>query len=223
VLLSLGFEGEVLRTRPTGTWINGAYTYTAADTWLDGGLGDLDTRAAARELALRWLHTFGPATSRDLQWWTGWTVATTKRALADVGAVEVRVDGGAAYVAPGDEAEEPPAQSWAALLPGLDPTTMGWKERDWYLPDPAAAAFDRMGNAGPTIWVDGRVVGAWAQTPTGELRTHLFERLAPPQQEAVDERLTALAAVIGPTRFTVRFPSPVSTALATDAHHSGLG
>src|SRR4051794_15769222 len=102
VLLSLGFEGEVLRTRPTGTWINGAYTYAAADTWLDGGLGDLGEREAARDLALRWLRAFGPATFRDLQWWTGWTASTTRRALADADAVEVRVEGGAAYVAPDD-------------------------------------------------------------------------------------------------------------------------
>jgi hypothetical protein len=217
VLLSLGFEGEVLRTRPTGTWINGAYTYTAADAWLDGGLGDLDQREAARDLAVRWLRAFGPATLRDLQWWTGWTAATTKRALADVDAVEVRVDDGAAYVAPGDEEEEPPTGPWAAVLPGLDPTTMGWKERDWYLPPQAATAFDRMGNAGPTIWVDGRVVGVWAQTQAGELRTHLFEPLTRLQQDAVDERLDALASVIGGTRFTVRFPSPVSAALAAGA------
>ena len=217
VLLSLGFEGEVLRTRPTGTWINGAYTYTAADSWLDGGLGDLDEREAVRDLTERWLRAFGPGTLRDLQWWTGWTAATTKRALADVDAVEVRVDGGAAYVANGDEGEEAPAGPWVALLPGLDPTTMGWKERDWYLPPQAATAFDRMGNAGPTIWVDGRVVGVWAQTQAGELRTHLFEPITRRQRDAVDERLAALASVIGGTRFTVRFPSPVSTALVAGA------
>jgi hypothetical protein len=91
---------------------------------------------------------------------------------------------------------------------------MGWKERDWYLPGPARDAFDRMGNAGPTIWVDGRVVGAWAQTPEGELRTHLFERLAAEQRAAVDRRVDEVAEMIGETRFTVRFPSPVSTALA---------
>src|SRR5918997_2922126 len=37
VLTILGFAGQVLRTRP-GSWINGAYAYAAADTWLPGGL-----------------------------------------------------------------------------------------------------------------------------------------------------------------------------------------
>ena len=71
-----------------------------------------------------------------------------------------------------------------------------------------------MGNAGPTIWVDGRVVGAWAQTPDGELRTHLFEQLPTARAAEVERRLADVAAMVGDTRFTVRFPSPVSTALA---------
>src|SRR6476619_1837278 len=62
VLLGLGFEGEIVRTRPTGTWINGAYTYASMADWLDGGLGDLTEREAARDLAARWLHAFGPGT-----------------------------------------------------------------------------------------------------------------------------------------------------------------
>src|SRR3954462_11620763 len=93
VLLNLGFEGQIVRTRPTGTWINGAYTYAAMDSWLDGGLGDLDDAAAACELALRWLGACGPGTTADLQWWMGWTGATTKRALGDCGAVPVDLAG----------------------------------------------------------------------------------------------------------------------------------
>ena len=215
VLLGLGFEGRILRTRPTGTWINGAYTYAAAESWLDGGLGDLGEREAARELALRWLRAFGPATSLDLQWWAGWTVATTRTALADCGAVPVALDDGPGWVAPGDEAPVEPPGPWVALLPGLDPTTMGWKQRDWYLPGEAADAFDRMGNAGPTVWADGRVVGAWAQRPDGEIRTWLFTELSAGQRRALDRRAAELAAMVGDTRFTVRFPSPASTGLLT--------
>jgi hypothetical protein len=217
VLLNLGFEGEIVRTRPAGSWVSGAYAYTVMDDWLPGGLrpGELTERGAAREVALRWLRAFGPGTSTDLQWWAGWTKGTTTAALADSGAVQVALDEGPGWVAPGDVDEVPPVEGWVAVLPGLDPTTMGWKERGWYLPERAADAFDRMGNAGPTIWADGRVVGVWAQTPDGELRTHLFERLAAEQLAAVERRLTEVAAMVGDTRFTVRFPSPVSTALAT--------
>jgi hypothetical protein len=223
VLLSLGFEGEIVRTRPTGTWINGAYTYAAMDTWLDGGLGDLNERDAARDLALRWLHAFGPATTNDLQWWTGWTVATTRHALADSGAVEVQVDGGPAWVAPGDEGPVAPADPWVALLPGLDPTTMGWKERGWYLPDGCADAFDRMGNAGPTIWVDGQVVGGWVQAADGEIRTRYLVDVVAARRAEVERRAAELAALLGETRFTVRFPSHLSAALFQDGPGQRLG
>ena len=213
VLLNLGFEGEIVRTRPTGTWINGAYTYAAMDEWLDGGLGDLGETDAARELALRWLRASGPGTTTDLQWWTGWTGAMTKRALADCGAVPVQLDGGTGWVAPGDEDPVAPVEPWVALLPGLDPTTMGWKERAWYLPDGCADTFDRMGNAGPTIWVDGEVVGAWVQAPDGEIRTRLLVDVPADRRAAISRRVAELVDLLGETRFTVRFPSRASAAL----------
>jgi hypothetical protein len=215
VLLGLGFEGEIVRTRPTGTWVNGAYTYAAMDSWLNGGLGDLTERDAARELAAHWLRRFGPATTVDLQWWTGWTATLTRKALADCGAVEVDLAGGPGWVASEDERDEPvePVGEWVALLPSLDPTTMGWKERDWYLPEVAQDAFDTNGNAGPTIWVNGRVVGAWAQAPDGEIRTHLFEKVTRAQQSAIDDRVGDLRKMVGDTRFTVRFPGRIQPLL----------
>jgi hypothetical protein len=220
VLLQLCFEGSVIRTKPTGSWINGAYTYAATDSWLPGGLGSLSPRDAARDLADRWLRAFGPGTTKDLQWWAGWTVATTRTALANCRAVEVgvvRPDGqgvAEAWVADGDDAPTTaPAEPWVALLPGLDPTTMGWKERDWYLPAASADTFDRMGNAGPTIWADGEVVGVWTQRRNGAIRTHLFVDVPKRTERAIARAARELAAVIGDTRFTVRFPSPAQTAL----------
>jgi len=194
--------------------VSGAYAYASMASWLPGGLGDLPVAEAAGRLARRWLRAFGPGTATDLQWWMGWTMATTRAALADCAAVEVRVDSGPAWVAPGDEQPPEPAEPWVALLPGLDPTTMGWKERDWYLPAAATQAFDRMGNAGPTVWADGVVVRVWAQTPDGEIRTHLFSQSTPARRAEIESRAVEVAAMIGDTRFTVRFPSPVSTALA---------
>ena len=57
----------------------------------------------------------------------------------------------------------------AALLPALDPTPMGWVERDWFLGEHRAPLFDRTGNIGPTIFWQGRVVGGWAQRADGEI------------------------------------------------------
>ena len=99
----------------------------------------------------------------------------TRTALADVGAVEVALRRRDRLGASGRPGAVRAAKPWVALLPSLDPTTMGWKERDWYLGDHGPALFDRNGNAGPTVWVDGRIVGGWAQRATGEVVYELLE------------------------------------------------
>ena len=215
VLLVLGFEGRVVRARPTGTWINGQYRWAAATTWFAGfDAPDLDARRAAAELARRWLWTFGPGTRTDLQWWAGWTVATTKRALADVGAVEVDLDEGPGYLLPDDLDELPDPGPSTALLPGLDPSTMGWKQRGFHL-DPAHVPllFDRNGNGGPTAWVDGRIVGGWAQRRTGEIVLRIMEDVGHEAMAALAARAAQLPALLGDVRFTPRFPAPLQAEL----------
>jgi Winged helix DNA-binding domain len=218
VLLQSGFEGHILRARPTGTGINGQYRYAAVGEWFPGGLGELDAREAAAGLARLWLAAFGPGTRTDLQWWAGWTVATTARALADVGAVEVELDEGTGYVLPDDVDAPGPAPPSAALLPGLDPSTMGWKQRAFHL-DPAdvPVLFDRNGNGGPTAWVDGRIVGGWHQLRNGTVALHLTRDVGAEAGEALQERAAMIERLLGDVRFTVRFPSPVLAALGGTA------
>jgi hypothetical protein len=206
VLLVMGFDGEVLRARPTGTWINGQYRWAAADSWVPGGLGEpLPKRAAAAGLARAYLRAFGPATRDDLKWWAGWTVATTTAALADVAAVETT----AGYVLP-DDVDPVAPQPSVALLPGLDPTTMGWKRRDHYLPDTLVPhLFDRNGNGGPAIWVDGAIVGGWAQRKDGTIRTTLLTDVGSEAAQQVLAAAADLESLLGDVRFTVRFPAPM--------------
>ena len=57
----------------------------------------------------------------------------------------------------------------------LDPTVMGWKERDFYLGPHGPTLFDTNGNAGTTAWWDGRIVGCWVQDADGVVRVDLLE------------------------------------------------
>jgi hypothetical protein len=211
VLYILGIAGQMLRGRPS-SWINGAYRYVDAESWLPGGLGNLEPQAAAAELAGRWLQRFGPATTADLQWWMGWTLKRTKQALVDCGAAEAELESGQAWLA-ADDSPLAPVEPWVAVLPGLDPTIMGWKQRDWYLPETSREVFDSAGNGGPSLWVDGRVVGAWAQTRDGTIHTHYFERVAAARRRVIDQRIDELKSWIGDTRFTVRFPGNIHARL----------
>ena len=94
-----------------------------------------------------------------------------------LGAVTVSLDSGdTGWLLPDDLEPEPPVEPWAALLPVLDPTLMGWKQRDFYLDaDHTPYLFDTNGNGGTTAWWNGRVVGCWVQDPDAVVRVVLRE------------------------------------------------
>ena len=99
---------------------------------------------------------------------------------------------------------------WAALLPGLDSTVMGWRERHWYLGDRWEGLFDRNGNAGPTVWWCGRVAGGWGQRPDGAVVYRLTEDVGADGELTITERAQALETWLSGVRVTPRFPhSPV--------------
>jgi hypothetical protein len=133
VLVLLGAEGLIVRGRPRGSWLSSQYRWTTLAQWLPQGLGEWTIEAAQAELASRWLASFGPATLTDLRWWSGWTAGETKRALASLETVEVDLEGEPGVVLTDDLEPVAVPEPWVALLPGLDPTIMGWKLREWYL------------------------------------------------------------------------------------------
>ncbi len=214
VLTLMGFMGLVVRTRPVGSWISSQYRWTIADRWLAGGFGHDDPDIAAAVLADRYLRAFGPASITDLRWWTGWTKRTTTAALERAGAETVDCGGDELIIARGDTELDVAADPWVAVLPSLDPTVMGWKERSWYLPDEyVPMLFDRNGNAGPTIWVDGRVVGGWALSPSGEFRHRVFEPLTAEHNRLLHLEIERLISFMGDTRCTARFPTQITREL----------
>jgi hypothetical protein len=185
--------------------------------WLPDGIPAMPADAAAAELVRRWLAAFGPGTVADLRWWTGWTLGKVRTALDRLDVVEVDLGGVPGVVLAGDEAptrgRARSATPWIALLPALDPTTMGWAERSWYLGDHKVALFDRNGNAGPTVWCDGRIVGGWTQRKSGEVVVRLLEDLGRETAAAVEREADRLQAWIGDVRVTPRFPTPLQKEL----------
>lgn len=173
VLTVLGARGKLVRGNNVHHWRISRPRWTTMSTWLGGEVPEaLPEPQGYAELVRRWLWTFGPGTETDIVWWLGATKAAVRRALADVAAVQVSLDSGdTGWVLPGDDQPEPPVDPWAALLPALDPTTMGWKQRDFYL-DPADVPylFDYAGNGGTTAWWNGRIVGCWVQADDGSVR-----------------------------------------------------
>ena len=78
----------------------------------------------------------------------------------------------------------------------------------------AAVTFDRNGNAGPTIWYDGRVVGGWASGRTSGIAVRLLEDVGAEAAAAIETEAERLGRWLGPTRITPRFRTPLEQELS---------
>ena len=214
ILLVLAAEGRIVRGRPRGSWVSGQYRWSLVEAWLPDGVPVWSLQEAQVELVRRWLRGFGPATIADVKWWTGLPMGQVRRAVAETGAVEVDLDGTPGLALADDLDPVPAPEPWVALLPSLDPTTMGWAGRDFYLGPHRQVLFDRNGNAGPAIWWDGRVVGGWAQRASGEIVVRLLEDVGADAAAAVEAEAARLADWLGPVRITARFRTPLERELS---------
>ena len=130
VLTHLGATADIMRGTNTARFPVSRPLWTLTRHWLDDAPVDLESADGYREIVRRWLYTFGPGTEDDIVWWLGSTKTVVRAALAELDAVAVSLDGGdTGWLLPDDVATVPDPGPWVALLPVLDPTIMGWKNR----------------------------------------------------------------------------------------------
>jgi Winged helix DNA-binding domain len=203
LLTLLSAEGQVVRTRPRGGWTSTQFRWATLDAWI-GDVERPDTATASSDMARLWLRSYGPATIDDLQWWTGWTKTRTKAALATLDTVEVDLDGTPGLLLASDADPVPAPDPWVALLPALDPSAMGWKHRDFCLGPHRQLLYDVNGNAGPTVWADGRIVGGWAQRDDGEVVVRLLDDVGGETAARIDESAASLTTKLDDVRLKAR-------------------
>jgi hypothetical protein len=141
------------------------FTFALLDEWAPSALR-LSREEAQAELASRYFTSRGPATLQDFVWWSGLTTADARAGLeaASTRLERDAFDGRTYWLsasAPSASDESPAAQ----MLPAYDEYTVAYKERGAILhpslalrPDAAAAIL------GPSVLVNGRVVGNWKRT-----------------------------------------------------------
>ncbi|MEU2104910.1 MULTISPECIES: winged helix DNA-binding domain-containing protein [unclassified Nocardia] len=213
VLVTLGCEGRIVRGRPNGSWTSSQYTWSPIESWLPQGVPALPAAEARAELVRRWLRAFGPAPVSDIKWWTGWTLGEVRAALGALDLVEVDLDGVTGVLLADDVEPVAAPEPWAALLPALDPTPMGWQAREWFLGSHAANLFDRNGNIGPTVWWGGRIVGGWAQRGDGEIVYRLLEDVGSEAEAMIATQAQRIREWYGDVRAIPRFRTPLEREL----------
>jgi hypothetical protein len=216
-------RGLLIRARPRGTWHSNQYEYVSLTEWLpDAALESVSSEEAQTWLVRRYLSAFGPVTFEDVQWWTGFSKGKAKEALRSLGTelLTVSVEGlGDEYFVLGDESQRltnhgPTDEPYVSLLPGLDPYIMGYRDRRRFLGEEhRAKVFDRAGNAVPTVWVNGRVVGAWGQQQNGKVVQGLFERIGTQAQAILTEEARRLEVFLAGEVLPQRCHTPFTRAL----------
>ncbi|MDM7999591.1 MAG: winged helix DNA-binding domain-containing protein [Dehalococcoidia bacterium] len=164
-------QGLLMRGCSEKGWKSNTHTYYAFSDYFPGmDLNSVDP-AEAREITVRqYLAAYGPATVKDISWWSGFTMTEIRRILHVMAreTVEVEIQGlaGSYVILAEDRADlqrlRCSGQPAVNLLPALDPYLMGYKERGRYLDrEHQEMVFDRSGNATSVILVNGRAAGIW--------------------------------------------------------------
>ncbi len=210
-------RGGMVRARPKGGWRSNQYSYALRERWLPGVDPEgMDQGEARVELVRRYLEAYGPVSLDDVQWWTGFTKTQARKALSTLGkeAAPVHFEGQEQWSLAADVGSivsrqaVDPSQVW--LLPTLDPLIMAYKDRRRFLADAdRKVLFDRNGNAGPSIWAGGRVVGGWAQRKDGSIATKLFVGIGSEGERALEVEIERLRAFLGEEKVLPNFPTPL--------------
>ena len=202
-------QGLLMRGRSDKGWKSNTHTYYLFSDYFP----DIDLNATgparARETTVRqYLAAYGPATVKDISWWSGFTMTEVRRILQtlarETAEVEIPELKGPYVMLTADLAAlkrfRPSTQPVVNLLPSLDPCLMGYKERGRYLDDQHYdLAFDRSGNSTSTILVDGRVVGIWdfSEKPKPTVKLFMFHDMEKKVLRVVESRARAIGQFIG--------------------------
>jgi hypothetical protein len=197
-------RGLLMRGRSDRGWKSNTHTYYVFSDYFPGlDLSSVDP-ARAREMTVRqYLAGYGPATVKDISWWSGFTITEVRRILGSLAHEMAQIDileleGDHVMLAADRDALErfqPGDQPTVNLLPALDPYLQGYKERRRYLDDKHYdMVFDRSGNSTSTILVDGRVAGVWdfSEGPQPAVKLFLLRHLDRKVLRMVEARARAV-------------------------------
>ncbi|HEY1291931.1 MAG TPA: winged helix DNA-binding domain-containing protein [Chloroflexota bacterium] len=175
-------------------------SYVRTDEWL-GALDVVDGQAALREVCLRFLQAYGPATHLEFARWFATSRLAARELMQSLDLVEIEVEGWRGWLPRG--AQDAPGMASEGgsvlLLPQYDCYVVGGFPRDQLIPAQAPEPL-RRGTAAPfaVVLIDGVIGGLWERRVRGtrlDVRVDAFSSLSKQQQREIELQ----AARIGET------------------------
>lgn len=178
-------------------------TYTSPARLLPGFEPAADGPAALGEIALRYLASYGPATSQNFAQWLGITRPGAASIFGALGEriVQVSLEGSPAWLPADDSSDADPEPGGVMLLPHFDPYSVGCHPRELVFPGRATERGLTGGQAGTVavMLLDGVVSGIWHQKRSGR-RTHItvesFVKLRAAHRRELDARVERVGVVL---------------------------
>ncbi len=174
-------------------------TFALLDDRVPAG-GRFDRDDALVELVRRYLTSHGPATVKDMSWWSGLTMTDLRKALELLGSSEVRsetVDALQLWSVASDDDTPPPVRG-AHLLQTYDELVVGFTESRFYgeagAEQARAAWGDRTYPSGVFL-LNGHVGGHWRRTLAREAVAIAVHFYAEPKRGDTSAIETAAAAL----------------------------
>jgi hypothetical protein len=145
------------------------HTYALLDERVPAHPGPLDRDEALVELVRRYLGSHGPATVKDMSWWSGLTMTDIRHAIDVLGDEVARdeVDGLSFVSASSERSARPPAVGGAHFLQTYDELVVGYTESRFHgdaVGDLAREAWNDRTYPTGVFLLRGRVFGHWRRT-----------------------------------------------------------
>jgi len=181
-------------------------SYTSPRRWLPG-FRPAEGDAALRELVLRYLHSYGPATPQHFARWLAIPPRSAVEAFGRLGneLQRVELDGEPGWTVAGDTQTPAEPHRGVRLLPYFDAYVVAGQPRmRLYSGLAATRALTPAGQAGnyPVLLIDGVVGGVWHQRRAGGKLAVTVEPLADltaPQRRQLDDEVSLVGEVMEAT------------------------
>ncbi|HKR13643.1 MAG TPA: winged helix DNA-binding domain-containing protein, partial [Pyrinomonadaceae bacterium] len=175
------------------------FTYALLEERVPAGVR-LSGDEALAELTRRYFASHGPATLTDFVWWSGLTTNDARAgiALLDRELAKTRIGETIYWDSTSTPTSKPGAR--AHLLPAYDEYNVAYKNRETVFHPTAVSQLTTWGALGPTIIVDGKLIGIWKATPKSDFITIALtspKTLTRSEKHAITAGAEAYAAFLG--------------------------